>query len=233
MKQQILDVANAILKPVHARVEPEWKVVGPVEYLEKYPTFRYAGEEVPFFLHPFNCGHHPATATERTVELALADRWLDKVGAANVTEVGAVTSYYWPGRVKRVVDPADPHPLVTEAKSLLDLDLRGTKVLCLSTLEHVGRADYGLPAQPELLHRALRKLFDECARFLVTVPTGYNADMDAVSFDGAFPADVTVRYVVRCSNTYFPPYWEETADKSLARRPYTRGRSETVVAFER
>ena len=76
--------------------------------------------------------------TERSVELALADRWLDAADPDLVREVGAVTPYYWPRSVRTVIDPYDPNPLVTVRKSLFDADLTGVPVLSILTLEHIG-----------------------------------------------------------------------------------------------
>jgi|GEM_PF-1879947 len=180
-------------------------------------TFRFAGREYPFFLHHYNCGRHPGTATERTVELALADAWLNRAPAEKVVEIGAVTPYYWPRRVARVVDPADTHPQVTDHSSILDLDMTGQAVLCLSTLEHVGSGEFGLPPDPAAQRRAIDKLCSEAAAFLITMPAGYNPQTDKVLFDDPLPANVTARYLVRSPEL---PYWREETDRAAARRPY-------------
>ncbi len=107
-----------------SRVEPWW---------ESQPTFEFAGKVFKLFVSNHNCGWPPARMTERAVELPLADRWLESVDAARVMEIGAVTPYYWPRRVPHVVDPYDPHPLVTTKASLFDVDLSAGPVLSIST----------------------------------------------------------------------------------------------------
>lgn len=125
---------------------------------------------LPYFYHPHNCGVQTSPRrTERTVELPIADSWLSAVDPANVVELGAVTPYYWPGRVSRVVDPADPK--ATERVSLFDVDLAGRDVLSISTIEHVGEGRYGMTEEREPT-AALIKIVEEAERLLVTFPCG-------------------------------------------------------------
>jgi hypothetical protein len=136
--------------------------------------------------------------TERAVELAIADLWLEQVESERVLETGAVTPYYWPRRVSTVVDPYDPHPLVTHRLSLFDMDLSDRDVLAISTLEHIGVGDYGPVGPDETPVRAFEKIHRESRRFLVTVPYGYNPAVDATLFARfPFPRDVSVTYMVR------------------------------------
>ncbi|MHB8972925.1 MAG: hypothetical protein ACYC3X_22355 [Pirellulaceae bacterium] len=142
------------------------------------PTFLLENRKLLHFIHNYNCYFPPFRMTERSLECALADLWLSMQAREEVLEVGAVTSYYWPYRVLRIVDPTDPHPLVTDKCSLFDISLRGKRVLCLSTLEHIGKTDFGLPEDPAAVLLALQKFFDECDHFLLTFPGGYNTTLD-------------------------------------------------------
>ena len=172
-----------------SRVEPWW---------ESQPTFEFAGKVFKLFVSNHNCGWPPARMTERAVELPLADRWLESVDAARVMEIGAVTPYYWPRRVPHVVDPYDPHPLVTTKASLFDVNLSAGPVLSISTLEHVGIGDYGLPADHSLAEKAFRKVFKESQSFLITVPVGYNKIVDRFLFENDnLLDDIQIRYLVR------------------------------------
>jgi len=138
-----------------------------------------------------------------------------------VIEIGAVTPYYWPRRVPQVIDPFDPHPLVTTRKSLFDIDLSGGSVLSISTLEHVGVNDYGLTVDHALVEKAFRKVFRESPSFLVTVPFGYNETMDRYLFENDLLQDgVVVRYLVRSAHGND---WREETDPARARLPYSRG----------
>jgi hypothetical protein len=127
------------------------------------------GSSLPYFYHPHNCGVQASRRTERTVELSIADRWMRSVDLASAVELGAVTPYYWPGRVARVIDPADPK--ATERASLFDVDFAGRDVLSISTIEHIGERRSGLSEVREPT-AALVKIAEEAARLLVTFPTG-------------------------------------------------------------
>ncbi|MDB5311372.1 MAG: hypothetical protein JWO38_5574 [Gemmataceae bacterium] len=215
IKSSVAAVVNWAARPFGMAVVPAWRW----REFHAIPdqTFPFAGREFLYFLHHYNCGRHPVTGTERMVELALADRWLSRASPTEVVEVGAVTPYYWPGRVGRVVDPTDPHPQVSDRTSILDLDMTGRAVLCLSTLEHVGSGEYGLPPDPAALRRAVDKLFAEARAFLVTIPAGYTPHADQMAFEAPLPADVAARFLVRSPS---PPYWREVSDPTAARRPY-------------
>jgi hypothetical protein len=217
IKSTMVAMMNRVGRQFGMAIVPLWKW----RQLQSLPkeTFQFEGWEFPYFLHHYNCGRYPESATERTVELALADWWLTQVLSENLVEVGAVTPYYWPNRVKNVVDPIDPHPQVCDRSSILDLDMRGKSVLCISTLEHVGSGEYGLPPDPSALRTAVKKLFAEATAFLVTMPTGYSSRADEVIFKSPLPSDVIARCLVR------PPgsaYWKQAADPDIARFPYGR-----------
>ncbi|MBS4003285.1 MAG: hypothetical protein KGZ91_07915 [Afipia sp.] len=166
----------------------------------------------PYFHHAHNCGFPGKRKTERTIELALADFWLDRV--TDAVEVGAVTPYYWPGRVKHVIDPADQSPHVTQQASLLEVDLTGRNVLSISTVEHIGEQRYGMNETATSM-QGLEKLFRECARYLVTFPAGYNQILDEFVFAGGADKFGKVRYLVRNPDESWRP-----APRSLAWRAY-------------
>jgi hypothetical protein len=191
----------------------------------------FGGQEYKYFAHSYNCGWPTGLCTERTVELALADRWLTGVALERVCEIGAVTPYYWPHRVHRVVDPTDPHTLVSDRRSVLDVSLAGANVLSISTIEHIGREEYGLSADGSLLKKSLAKLFSEGQVFLVTFPTGYNLTLDALVLEeGLVPPDVAVRCLTRESAE---AQWYEESDLRKARKPYGPHWAKTVVVLER
>jgi hypothetical protein len=157
--------------------------------------FSFNGRIYPLFAHRFNCGWPPRRMTERSVELALADAWLQQIERRaepqDVWEIGAVTPYYWPKRVPNVVDPYDSHPFANIRQSLFDISLTGRSVLSISTFEHIGVAEYGQQERPGLAIAAIEKLFLEASSFMVTVPIGYNQSLDDFLFSGvAQPAEI-------------------------------------------
>lgn len=141
------------------------------------PSFIFKKNNYSLFVHAHNCGWPPKRMTERAVELAIVNKWLN-LNKKNVIEIGAVTPYYWPNRICRVVDPTDKHPLVTDKASFLDIDISDYTCLSISTFEHIGTDRYGLKNNPKLVSEAFSKLFKQCNKFLITVPTGYNKICD-------------------------------------------------------
>ncbi|HEX4611305.1 MAG TPA: hypothetical protein VH092_24140 [Urbifossiella sp.] len=214
LKAALAAAVNRVARPFGVAVVPAWQwselTTGGVQ------TFRLGGLELPYFHHHYNCGPYAATASERTVELAIADHWLGRAPADKLIEVGAVTPYYWPGRVTRVADPADTHSRVTDRAGIEALDLTGAAVLSLSTFEHIGSGEYGLPPDPAALRGAVDKLTREAAAFLLTVPAGYTPHADAAFFADP-PAGVNAYYLVRHP---VPPYWREVKTPAEARRAY-------------
>ena len=234
--KRIMAAANPVLAPFGCRVVPSWARVVPESMLEanpligSSPRFEFGGQSFPYFVHHHNCGWPPPVATERTVELAIADYWLNQVPLNEIIEVGAVTPYYWPGRVSRVVDPADPSPFVTERRLVSEVDLTGASVLSISTYEHIGQEEYGMPAKPLLLEAAINQLLTQAKRFLVTVPIGYNAHMDKIVFSSRMLDDVSMSFVVRHEDG---ASWSEVSDPESARQKYGRLGANTVCVFER
>lgn len=161
--------------------------------------FSRGERRLPYFFHRHNCGWPPARCTERVVELALADDWL-RGHSSGVLEVGAVTPYYWPHRVEQVVDPADPHPLVTHRRSIFDVDLTGRWVLSISTLEHIGSGEYGQPEDGDAAPRALEKIVEEARGFLVSLPLGSAPRLESAIEGLRDTSEVEVTYYRRVSN---------------------------------
>ncbi|MBX9789750.1 MAG: hypothetical protein K2Y37_12605 [Pirellulales bacterium] len=211
-KERLLAACNGPLGVVGVELVPAWRR----RWWMCQRSFRFGGRELPYFYHSYNCGWPPYTS-ERTVELALADDWLEQHSTDRVVEIGAVTPYYWPGRIREMVDPFDPHPRVTCRRSLLEVDLRGASVLSISTFEHIGTSDYASQESPECVNDAIEKLLAESPGFLVTMPTGYNRRVDELLFESAaWPADVSVDFLVRIAGGE----WAQAEHAEQARRPY-------------
>jgi len=228
----LLRAINRRLAVLGAEIVPAWQR----QWWRWATEFQLAGRTFGYFYHRYNCGW-PPYASERCVELALADEWLAQVPRVDdVAEIGAVTPYYWPGRVKNLIDPYDPHPLVSQRVSLFDVDFAQKPVLSISTLEHIGLAEYGGQYIAEQAVEAVEKIFAESSCFLLTVPTGYNPSLDALFFDRpqCVPSDVHVLFLARGDDGC----WSQM-ERSRARRPYdapgvNHGRSAAgLIAIDR
>jgi hypothetical protein len=174
----------------------------------------YNGQHVPLFFHPFNCGDAKVRTTERSVELALAFRWLRLLSGPAI-EVGAVTPYYLDAnseltkKIKRVIDPVDPHLRVTDRCSLFDYNFSGRNVISISTLEHVGTGDYGL-SDEDCVH-ACEKLVRDTASCFITVPLGYNQKLDFHLHSAHWPR-TTLTLVYRSPSLND---WKVTSDRDF------------------
>jgi hypothetical protein len=149
-------------------------------------SFVVDGERVPYFRHPY----HYTWLNERAVEVALARRVLAGRPEARVLEIGNVLSHYLPVH-HPVVDKYERAPGVRNVDVAdLDPDAEADLVVSVSTLEHVGLDEQVRdPGKPV---RAIHRLVDLLApggMLWVTLPVGYNPDLDrqlragAVAFD--------------------------------------------------
>lgn len=179
-------------------------------------TFRWHQHRLPYWDEPYNNTRN----NERAVELAIAQWWLaDEVPGG--LEVGHVLGHYrgpWPDH--RVVD------LTEQAEGVENLDVRTVQgsypwVVSISTVEHVGQPNYADRPEPMASTEALYHLHDLLApagRMLVTVPLGWNADLDAdLAMDVFTPARQCTLH--RQAHGSGLPTWV-MADTPVAPRPY-------------
>lgn len=138
--------------------------------------FSLSGKNYRLFEHSYNCGYTCGRMTERSVELALAEEYINNC-SAEIVEIGAVTPYYfYDEKISVVIDPTDIHRRVTK-KSLFDCDLTNKNVLSISTVEHIGTSDYEMHEEKNAVE-AIQKIVEESASCLITAPLGYNKLLD-------------------------------------------------------
>jgi hypothetical protein len=142
-------------------------------------SFSVNGHKIRHYLVGKNINFPPFRMTERSIELALANIFIKQYGDSEVVEVGAVTPYYWPRRVKTIVDPYDAHSLVTHREDWTAHQGEYKAILSISTFEHIGLSDYGLNGDLKKSDLALNKLLNSDSDFLVTWPAAYNRYLDA------------------------------------------------------
>ncbi len=141
--------------------------------------FNLDGANIKYYLRGKNINFPPFRMTERSIELALADIFLSQYTSAELLEIGAVSPYYWPGRIKTIVDPYDTHPLVTHREDWITHNGSYKAILSISTFEHIGLPDYGLIGDLTKSDIAVRKLVSSTSDFLLTWPAGYNPYLDS------------------------------------------------------
>ncbi|MDE3025359.1 MAG: methyltransferase domain-containing protein [Acidobacteriota bacterium] len=131
----------------------------------------------------------PAWSDERPIEIAWVlaryggERRVLDVGTANAipAHVEGLRDLGAPELV--TVDLAEPADVIADVRRLPFADERFDFVVCVSTLEHVGRdnAVYGVDAEPdaagaEAALRELHRVLSRDGRLLVSVPTGVADD---------------------------------------------------------
>lgn len=140
-------------------------------------TFTYHGRELNRFDHLYNS----TAISERGVEVAVAVDFLAWRSRQHVLEVGNVLKHYEPDidvPRRRVVDLYE-HGWGVDNIDVFDIEGEYESIVSISTLEHVG-FDYE-PKQPDGPVRAiehLRTLLTDDGRLLVTIPVGFNTDLD-------------------------------------------------------
>jgi hypothetical protein len=231
LQNRLLLGLNWVLRPTGLLlISKKWKTAHTYEQANLCQHFTFAGRKYTHFVHSHNCGWPPVDATERTVELALADTWLSSKEPNSVIEVGAVTPYYWPERISSIADPVDSHPCVTDRSPLESLSISCLNVLCISTLEHIGTGDYGLMPNSRLLSECLLKLATESASALITIPAGYNQALDQIIFGDQLPPAFKVGFLVRDVANHT---WQQVNDPKCARLPYGENGASAVVVIEK
>jgi SAM-dependent methyltransferase len=147
-------------------------------------TFELDGDRYPYLLHNYNL----TWCNERAVEVPLAWRHVERHAGKAILEVGNVLSHYHPTR-HDVVDKFERAPGVVN-QDVVDFEpgRRYDLIVCISTLEHVGWDE--LPRDPGKPLRAvahLERLLAPGGTLWISIPLGYNSDIDALLDRDAFP----------------------------------------------
>lgn len=201
-----------------------------VQWWENRLKFTLDGQEYLHFVHQTNCGWPPYRMTERSVEMALADAWLSRYeNDRAVMEIGAVTPYYWPSRIIDIVDPTDQHSGVSIRKSMFDVSFHGKKILSISTFEHIGTGEYSLESDADAPALAIRKLLLEAQSFLVTIPAGYNKNLDRFIVNNRESFENTSLRCMRRGLGSRDNDWHQVSVDALKDVPYTKAANGLMV----
>lgn len=138
-------------------------------------SFAWDGRPVRYFHHRYNY----TWLNERAVETALAVEVLRDSAGQDVLEVGNVLGHYVPVD-HLVVDKYEVAPGVLNADVAdLELERRFDLIVSVSTLEHVGLdEDLKDPLKAGRAIARLQSLLKPGGRLWVTLPAGYNLDLD-------------------------------------------------------
>lgn len=115
------------------------------------------------------------TGNERKAELPLGFWFLEKFGH-DVVELGEVTSYYREPKHK-VYDLA-PGKKSSIKMDALTVPYKDANVLSISTVEHIGKGDYGNPVVPHMAIDVVKLIVAEAGNYLITFPVGYFREIE-------------------------------------------------------
>ena len=171
-----------------------------------------------YFRHPYN-----QTATnERIIEIPIARYFLEKyykgTDGSSVIEVGAVTPYYFDIN-HRVIDQFDPHEK-SERIDAMTVDYKGSNLLSISTVEHVGAKDYGnTDINPHKAVDLLLKMM-QADNFLITFPLGNNVYLQNYIKKEKLDGNILILRRINIENEWAPHYnWKDMDQFSYA-NPY-------------
>lgn len=141
-------------------------------------SFEFQGRSFPCFYHRYNM----TWAGERCIEIPIAKSYLEQHAGQSVLEVGNVLSHYFPVS-HDVLDKFERGP------GIINEDIIGFSpakqydlIFSISTFEHIGFDDEAEGSSGEKIQRAItactKRLLKSGGKFVLTVPIGYNPDLD-------------------------------------------------------
>lgn len=182
----------------------------------KRERFTWRGRNLEGFYHRYNV----TWAGERIVEIPIARSYLEGVDPKQVLEVGNVLSHYGPTR-HTVVDKFEAGDGVTNCDILEYRPVnRFDLILSISTFEHIGFDDDGSGSSGEKILGAIRHcqtLLTGGGRLVLTVPLGYNPELDVLLTSGQMMPHDQSFLVRRGFST-----WEESDLATALAHPYRK-----------
>ena len=194
-------------------------------------TFEFKGQTLRCFYHRYNI----TWAAERGVEIPIARSYLEARPGAKVLEVGNVLPHYYPCQYE-VVDKFEHGPRIINV-DIVDYapPTRYDLILSISTFEHIGFDDEASGSSGAKILAALancRRLLSERGLLVITVPTGYNPDLDQMIRDSSLGANAE-HFLCRAGRRQWRLGSKDEALKCRYRSPYPYANGLLVAEFTR
>jgi hypothetical protein len=178
--------------------------------------FKFKGEELNCFYHRYNM----TWATERCVEVPIGRFYCAQRNHDELLEVGNVLSHYGPIQ-HDVLDKFEKAAGIIN-QDVLDFEpkRRYGLILSISTFEHFGFDDDTGGSSGEKILEAIqrcRRLLSSEGMLAITVPIGYNPELDALIANGRLPAGA--QYFLRRTG---PQAWEPSSMEEAISCQYGR-----------
>lgn len=157
--------------------------------------FTFRGVDYPYFYH----GYKLTWMTERGVEVPIVLGFVNGNRGKQVLEVGNVLQHYFPVD-HDVLDKYEAAPGVANS-DVIDFDpgKRYDLIVSISTVEHVGfDEDPKEPRKVSMAMDRLRGLLAPGGTMVVTVPLGYNPEIDRL-VEQEWPAIADIYYMMKTS----------------------------------
>jgi SAM-dependent methyltransferase len=194
-------------------------------------SFEFDGRRLDCFYH----GYNMTWAGERTVEIPIAKTYLDRFAGKPVLEVGNVMSHYFPAQYD-IVDKFEKAPGIIN-EDILDYhpSKRYDLILSVSTFEHIGFDDDSTePSRVKILAAiaACRALLAEGGILVLTLPIGYNPDLDDLISTGDLRTSREL-YLRRTGPQQWEPAAKADALQCRFKTPYPYANGLLVAEFAR
>jgi len=177
--------------------------------------FKYCGELLPYHFANYNV----TWSNERCVEVSLGCWYLEQIEGP-VLEIGNVLSHYGMND-HTVLDKFETgEGVINEDITMWQTDHRFALILSLSTFEHIGFDDDADGQSAEKILTAIvacRTLLKPDGRLVITVPLGYNPDLDQLIEKDALGQD-RASFMLRSSMRE----WSEVARHQAVGTPFGR-----------
>jgi hypothetical protein len=197
-----------VLKPLRGVFAP---VIIP--FLPK-KTFQFQGQVFACFYHRYNM----TWAGERAIEIPIARWYLEQCAGRNILEVGNVLSHYFP-IAHEVLDKFEAGAgIINEDIIAFRPAKQYDLILSLSTFEHIGFDDEAEDSSARKIRAAIvacRSFLKPDGKFVLTVPLGYNPDLDRMIRGSELEA--AQEFYLRRARKLD---WEMTSREEALRCPY-------------
>jgi SAM-dependent methyltransferase len=174
-----------------------------------------------YFDHPYN----DTKNNERTVEVPIIWSEVKKYHGNKVLEIGNVLSHYFPIEHEVVDKYERAEGVINEDVVDYSSEKRFDLIVSISTLEHVGWDE--TPRDPAKITKAnekLKSLLVPGGRMIVTLPLGYNTDMDRALEDRRIVFDKQYYIKKIASNRWIEVKWKDIKDIQYGSPfPYANG----------
>lgn len=200
--------SEVFFKPVRLALAP-WIIprLRPREF-----TFR--GQTFPCFYAPYNM----TWIGERMIEIPIIRAVIVQYSGRRVLEVGNVLSHYSPVAHEIIDKYETGHGVINVDVTQFRPPHRYDLIISISTFEHIGFDDASDSSSGGKILEAIRHcrgLLAPAGRLIITVPTGYNPELDELLSSGRLGA---VRY--DCLRRVQKRDWESCTLEEALNRPY-------------